>query len=126
MSSNWRVAACTARQETAAHLTNTHRAEQHCDKQISGGDTNKEPEFDFNPLTQQTIKAVAEPKEIFVFGAKDPTNQPVLPAFTQKELFVLGAGSSVSQSTPTGLKPGVCLGESFLLRFPAVLLSGPP
>ena len=122
MSSNWCVAARTAQRETAAYLTNTHRAEQHCDKQISGGDTNKEPEFDFNPLTQQTIKAVAEPKEIFVFGAKDTTKQPALPAFTQKELFGFGAGSSASQPTPTGSKLGVRRGVYFPTRFPAVLL----
>jgi hypothetical protein len=80
--SNWREAARTTRQETAAHLT------------IAGGDTNKEPEFDFNPLMQQTIKAVAEPKIFFLFRANAPTNQPALPAFTQKELFVFEAGYS--------------------------------
>ena len=77
---------------------------------------------DVNQLTQQTIKAVAEPKEIFVFGAMDTTNQPALPAFTQKELFGFGAGSSASQSTPTGPKPGERQGEAFPPRLPAVLL----
>ena len=43
MLSNWHVAAHAAQQETAAHLANTHRAEQLCDKRIVGGDTNKEP-----------------------------------------------------------------------------------
>ena len=64
----------TAQRETTAYLANTLSAEQLWDKQIVGGDTNKEQEADVNPLTQQTIKAVAEPKSIFVFGATDTTN----------------------------------------------------
>jgi hypothetical protein len=43
ISMNWRGAVGTAQQETAAHLENTHRAEQLSNNQIIGWDIKKEP-----------------------------------------------------------------------------------
>merc|ERR1712086_877755 len=61
-------------------------------------------------------------KKAFAFGAKPLRNQPALTALTHKELYVFGAESSPSQSTPTTPKQEVYPRESLLLRLPAVLL----
>ena len=105
MSFNCREAAGTAHQETRTHLKNNHRAEQPRNNQTVGWHTSKEPWFDFKPTTEHMRDAMAEPKKVFVFRAKSPSNQPALPAFTQKETFIFGAEPLPSQSTPDALKP---------------------
>jgi hypothetical protein len=111
-----------ARQETAAHLRNTCRADQLQDNQLMGWDTSKKLGPDFKATTQQTTEATTKPNNVFVFGTKSPSNQPALPALTQKELLVFGAESSPSQSTLTGPKTQVRPRESFPPCLPALVL----
>ena len=64
---------------------------------------------------------MAKMKKVFVFGAKPLSNQPMLTTLTHKELFVFGAESSPSQSTPTAPKQEVRPRGSLPPRLPAVL-----
>ena len=122
MSFNWHKAAETAQQETAAHLENTHRTKQLGDNQLMGGYTSKKTGFDYKPTTQQTIETMAKMKKAFDFGAKPLRNRPALTALTHKELYVFGAESSPSQSTPTAPKQEARRRESLPPCIPAVLL----
>ena len=104
VSFNWHKVAKTAQQETAAHLENTRRIEQLGDNQLMGWDTSKKTGFGFKPTTQQTIETMAKMNKSFVFRAKPLRNQKALTALTHKELYIFGAESSLSQSTPTAPK----------------------
>ena len=67
------------------------------------------------------IEAMAKMKKVFVFGAKPLRNQSALTVLTHKELYVFGAESSPSQSTPTAPKQEARPRESFPPCIPAVL-----
>ena len=82
----------------------------------------KKTGFDCKLTTQQTIETMAKMKKPFVYGAKPLRNQKVLTALTHKELYVFGAESSPSQSTPTAPKQEVCPRESRPPCLPTVLL----
>ena len=86
-----------------------------------GWDTSNKTGFDFKRTTQQTTEAMAKTNKVFDFGTKPLRYQPALTAITHKELYMFGAESSPSQSTPAAPKQEVRPTESLPTRLPAAL-----